>query len=111
MDLTTGTPVTPQRKHPQVSPKGNGSKARAKNPSIRIQRSPHAHDHYHVSHHHRGGALGGALGEWEHRTSWHTHEHNHVAITHSHDYEQAEEEHHAKEAHLHDHEHPTHSPG
>jgi hypothetical protein len=26
----------------------------------------HSHDHYHVSHHHRGSPL----GEWEHRTYW-----------------------------------------
>jgi hypothetical protein len=36
----------------------------------------HTHDHYHVSHHHKGGVL----TEWEHRTYWHTHEHNHNAV-------------------------------
>src|SRR5262245_19215697 len=56
----------------------------------------HTHDHYHVSHHHKGGML----GEWDHRTSWHTHEHNHKPLTHSHDYNQADEEmEHPKEAH------------
>jgi hypothetical protein len=67
----------------------------------------HTHDHYHVTHHHRGGPL----GEWEHRTSWHTHEHNHNLLTHSHDYgNEDEEREHAKEAHDHDHAHPTQSP-
>ena len=66
----------------------------------------HTHDHYHVTHHHRGGPL----GEWEHRTSWHTHEHNHNSLTHSHDYgNEDEEREHAKEAHDHDHAHPTQS--
>ncbi|MCL6567641.1 MAG: SDR family oxidoreductase, partial [Meiothermus silvanus] len=70
----------------------------------------HSHDHYHVSHHHRSG-LGGALGEFEHRTYWHTHDHNHTELTHSHDYDHTDEdEHHGKEAHIHDHAAPTHSP-
>lgn len=61
----------------------------------------HTHDHYHVSHHHRAGPL----GEWEHRTFWHTHEHTHGDLTHSHDYTQADEDqHHGKEAHNHRHE-------
>jgi len=30
----------------------------------------HEHDHYHVTHHHRGGPM----GEWEHRTHWHSHD-------------------------------------
>ena len=64
----------------------------------------HSHDHYHVSHHHRGGPF----GNWEHRTYWHTHEHNHSPLTHSHDYSQVEEgENHGKEAHIHDHAAPT----
>jgi hypothetical protein len=67
----------------------------------------HTHDHYHVSHHHKGGML----GEWEHRTYWHTHEHNHSELRHSHDYDQADEEReHAKEAHIHDHSAPAQSP-
>ena len=64
----------------------------------------HSHDHYHVSHHHKGG-LG---GEWDHRTYWHTHEHNHAPLQHSHDYSAGEEEDgHAKEAHVHDHVSPA----
>jgi hypothetical protein len=67
----------------------------------------HAHDHYHVSHYHKGGPL----GEWEHRTHWHTHEHNHAPLTHCHDYDQPEEaEKHGKMAHVHDHARPTESP-
>lgn len=67
----------------------------------------HTHDHYHVTHHHRGGPL----GEWDHHTNWHTHAHNHNALTHSHDYDQDEEEReHDKEAHIHDHAAPTESP-
>ena len=67
----------------------------------------HTHDHYHVSHHHKGGLL----GEWDHRTYWHTHDHNHNALTHSHDYNQADEEmQHGKEAHVHDHAAPAESP-
>ena len=56
------------------------------------------HDHYHVSHHHRGGPL----VEFEHRASWHTHAHNRSALTHSHDYSREDEEH--------DHAAPTESP-
>jgi hypothetical protein len=64
----------------------------------------HEHDHYHVSHHHRGGLM----GEWEHRTYWHTHDHHHRELAHSHDYsQQDEEEHHGKEAHTHDHAAPN----
>jgi hypothetical protein len=60
----------------------------------------HTHDHYHVSHHHRGGPI----SDWDHRTYWHTHEHAHNALTHGHDYNQQDEERdHAKEAHVHDH--------
>jgi hypothetical protein len=67
-------------------------------------RTTHSHDHYHVSHHHKDGVL----GEWEHRTSWHTHEHNHTTLTHGHTYSQVREEAgHRKEAHLHDHAAPT----
>lgn len=67
----------------------------------------HVHDHYHVSHHHKSGML----GEWDHRTYWHTHDHNHSLMTHSHDYKRDdEEEGHDKEAHIHDHAAPTESP-
>jgi hypothetical protein len=67
----------------------------------------HAHDHYHVSHHH----MHGLMGEWEHRTYWHTHEHNHSELTHGHDYRQSDEDlGHAKEAHIHDHAAPADSP-
>ena len=66
----------------------------------------HTHDDYHVSHHHKDGML----GEWEHRTFWHTHEHNHASLTHSHDYSLEDEQgEHAKEAHVHDHEAPAQS--
>jgi len=68
----------------------------------------HSHDHYHISHHHRDGLL----GEWEHRTYWHTHDHNHAELTHSHDYSQQDEERdHGKEAHIHDHAAPIESAG
>ena len=64
----------------------------------------HTHDHYHVSHHHKGGML----GEWEHRTFWHTHAHNHTELVHSHDFTQdVEEAEHGKEAHVHDHAAPA----
>ena len=67
----------------------------------------HSRDHYHISHRHRS-VTGGVAGEWEHRTSWHTHEHNHNTLTHSHDYSQSDEEQdHAKESHIHDHAAPT----
>jgi hypothetical protein len=57
----------------------------------------HDHDHYHVTHHHRSG-ISEALGEFEHRASWHTHEHSHAALTHSHDFREADEiEHHGKD--------------
>jgi hypothetical protein len=70
----------------------------------------HAHDHYHVTHHHRSG-LAGAVGEWEHQTYWHTHDHNHSELTHSHDYRATDEEkEHAKEGHIHDHASPNRSP-
>lgn len=69
----------------------------------------HSHDHYHVTHHHREGML---LGEWDHRTSWHTHEHNHSPLNHSHEYGREDEERdHEHEAHIHDHESPADSPG
>ena len=48
----------------------------------------HTHDHWHITHHHRDGML---VGEWEHKSSWHTHEHNHGPMTHSHDYSREEE--------------------
>ena len=67
----------------------------------------HAHDHYHISHHHAGGMT----GEWKHRTYWHTHDHNHGPLSHSHDYKSDDEEReHDKEAHIHDHVAPTKSP-
>lgn len=67
----------------------------------------HTHDHYHVSHHHKDGLL----GEWEHRTYWHTHDHNHNQLAHSHDYKVDDEEQgHAKEAHIHDHAAPSQTP-
>jgi hypothetical protein len=51
------------------------------------------------------------LGEWEHRTYWHTHDHNHSVMTHSHDYQRTDEETgHDKEAHVHDHAAPAESP-
>lgn len=69
----------------------------------------HTHDHYHVSHHHRSG-VGATVGDFEHRSFWHTHEHNHNALLHSHDYSRDEEGEHAKEAHIHDHADPAESP-
>ncbi len=64
----------------------------------------HSHDHYHVSHRHKDGML----GEWDHRSFWHSHEHNHNELTHSHDYGQDEETNqHGKEAHVHDHSAPV----
>jgi hypothetical protein len=67
----------------------------------------HSHDHYPVTHHRRGTPI----GEWEHRTYWHTHEHNHNELTHTHDYSREEEDqHHAKRGHVHDHHTPTQSP-
>jgi hypothetical protein len=59
----------------------------------------HTHDDYHLVHHHTLNPL----GEWEHRTYWHTHEHQHSEIVHSHDYSQDERQHHGKEAHTHRH--------
>ena len=67
----------------------------------------HPHDHYHVAHYRKGGPL----GEWEHRTHWHTHEHNHAELTHSHEYGQTDEvEEHGEMAHIHDHSSPHESP-
>jgi hypothetical protein len=67
----------------------------------------HSHDHYHISHHHRSG-VESALGEWEHRSSWHTHEHNHSVLIHGHDYKHGDEDaHHGSEAHIHSHDSPT----
>jgi hypothetical protein len=67
----------------------------------------HTHDHYHVSHHHKGGVM----GEFEHRTYWHTHDHNHNELAHSHDYSvEDEEQEHGKEAHIHDHAAPASMP-
>ena len=67
----------------------------------------HNHEHFHVSHHHRGGPL----SEWEHRKSWHTHEHNHAELTHSHDDDREEEDsQHGRLAHTHDHAMPNEPP-
>ncbi|HUZ00624.1 MAG TPA: hypothetical protein VMU89_09745 [Thermomicrobiaceae bacterium] len=95
-------PVQPAAEIPQTT-EGEGKEPTHTHPAI-----VHSHDHYHVTHHHTGGLL----GEFEHRTYWHTHEHDHSALTHSHDYtHEDEDEHHAKEAHVHDHAHPSQSPG
>jgi hypothetical protein len=56
----------------------------------------HTHDHYHVTHHHTPNPL----GEWEHRTYWHTDEHQHGEIVHS---QEDERLHHGKAAHTHHH--------
>ena len=67
----------------------------------------HEHDHYHVSHHHKDGMM----GDWDHRTAWHTHDHNHNELMHGHDYDvDSEEQEHDREAHIHDHAAPTQSP-
>ena len=67
----------------------------------------HSHDHYHITHHHKGGVM----GEWDHRTSWHSHEHNHASLKHSHDRSFEDEvADHDKEAHVHDHNTPAQSP-
>jgi hypothetical protein len=93
---TAGVPVTAQH-----------TEEEGHQPTHTHPATTHEHDHYHVSHHHRDAPL----GEWEHRTYWHTHEHNHAQLTHSHDYSlEDEEQHHAKEAHVHDHAAPTHFP-
>ncbi|MDQ3870518.1 MAG: hypothetical protein M3301_02740 [Chloroflexota bacterium] len=64
----------------------------------------HGHDHYHVSHHHTGGPL----GEFEHRSHYHSHEHNHAPLVHGHEMSPDEEaQDHAGTAHIHDHEAPT----
>jgi hypothetical protein len=65
----------------------------------------HAHDHYHVSHHHTGGPL----GEFEHRTTYHQHEHNHAPVIHGHQKlsEDDERKEHESTAHVHDHNAPT----
>jgi hypothetical protein len=64
----------------------------------------HVHDHYHVTHHHTGGPL----GEFEHRSRYHSHDHNHAPMIHAHDQEPADEEReHDSEAHIHDHSAPT----
>ena len=66
------------------------------------------HERYHASYHHREGM---AVGEWESRTSWHTHEHNHSTVTHSHDFSREDEERdHDHEAPVHDHAAPADSP-
>ena len=68
----------------------------------------HAHDHYHVSHHHTGGIM----GEFQHRTTYHEHEHNHAALVHAHKNRSQEDEaiDHEETAHTHDHDAPT-TPG
>ena len=65
----------------------------------------HAHDHYHVSHHHTGGIM----GEFTHRTSSHQHEHNHGPLVHAHKSRNEEDEalDHEETAHTHDHDAPT----
>ena len=113
------TPVPDPRKRPGnvacesrgVKPKGSpshpGEPGEGKAGSHTHPAVTHSHDHYHVSHHHRGGPL----AEFEHRAYWHTHEHNHAELTHSHDYDLDEEDQqHPKEAHVHDHTAPTLSP-
>ncbi len=68
----------------------------------------HAHDHYHVTHHHKSGIIGEG---WDHRTFWHTHEHNHNELAHTHDFAHEDEiAEHGKESHTHDHAAPTQSP-
>jgi hypothetical protein len=68
----------------------------------------HAHDHYHVTHHHKSGLTGEGF---DHRSQWHTHDHNHNELIHSHDFSTEEEvDEHAKEAHIHDHAAPATSP-
>jgi hypothetical protein len=85
---------------------GQQTEGEGREPTHTHETVTHTHDHYHVTHHHRGGIAG--VGEWEHRTSWHTHEHTHLPLTHSHDYNREDEAaHHGKEAHIHDHAHPT----
>jgi hypothetical protein len=82
-----------------------GTEGEGKEPEHTHPAIEHSHDHWHVSHHHKGGLLG---DDFEHRASWHTHAHNHAPLTHGHDYSQEEEERdHAKEAHIHDHTAPT----
>lgn len=65
----------------------------------------HTHDHYHVTHHHKGGLL----GEFEHRTRYHLHEHNHAPLVHAHESQNKDDERadHDSTAHTHDHEAPT----
>jgi len=65
----------------------------------------HAHDHYHVSHHHTGGIM----GEFQHRTHYHQHEHNHAPLVHAHKGRSEEDEalDHEETAHTHDHDAPT----
>jgi hypothetical protein len=83
------------------------SRDRKSNPVHTHPETVHSHDHYHITHHHSGGML----GEWDHRTSWHTHNHNHNQFTHAHDFDTNDEEaEHAKESHVHDHSSPADSP-
>ena len=102
---------TPSGTQPAATPSGVPAGAQQTEGEGREATNTHAAvthlpDHYHISHHHRGGVAG--VGEWEHRTYWHTHEHNHHPLTHSHDYSQEDEaQHHGKEAHIHDHAAPT----
>jgi hypothetical protein len=65
----------------------------------------HMHDHYHVSHHHKSGEIGGVF---DHRSHYHIHEHNHAAIDHAHKGRDPETElkEHDEMAHIHDHEKP-----
>ncbi len=83
------------------------TQGQGKQPEHTHEAVTNTHDHYHVTHHHRGGVL----GEFDHRAYWHTHAHNHNALTHSHDDAHGDEEQeHGKEAHVHDHAAPTQSP-
>lgn len=83
----------------QQHSEGHGKEAEHTHPPM-----THSHDHYHVTHYHKGGVL----SDWDHRTAWHTHEHNHAPLTHSHDYSREDEEkEHGKESHIHDHTAPA----
>ncbi len=66
----------------------------------------HMHDHYHVSHHHKSGEIGGVFDD---RSHYHIHEHDHAAIDHAHKGRDPETElrEHDEMAHTHDHERPT----
>lgn len=65
----------------------------------------HTHDHYHVTHHHKGTVL----GEFDHLSTYHQHEHNHAPLVHAHvGRDQGDEAaEHNSTAHTHDHDRPT----